>query len=115
MEIITFAYDGFDWDFGNIKKAQKHGLSLDEIELFFQQEIFILQDQKHSVTEKRVLAVGMSVHSRSMLVVFTLRSKNNGSLIRVISARHTHKKETELYEKLKKRVKKEGGRNRPPE
>jgi hypothetical protein len=41
--------DGFKWDAGNIAKCQKHGLSLEEIEVFFRSKIFVAPDLKHSV------------------------------------------------------------------
>ena len=86
--------DGFEWDEGNIAKCQKHGLSLEEIEVFFQSRVFVAPDLKHSEDEERFLAVGYSPNGKPMFVVFTLR----GNLIRPISARYMHKKEAQNYE-----------------
>ena len=48
MEVKRLLYDGFDWDEGNIPKAQKHGVGLGEIEDFFNQELLVLDDHRHS-------------------------------------------------------------------
>ena len=95
-------FDGFDWDAGNIKKSQKHGLEINAIENFFEQELLVLKDKKHSIQEQRFIAAGISKNNRHMLVAFTWRKH----LIRVISARFMHAKETKAYEKLKKNIKK---------
>lgn len=106
LEIVQLEFDGFDWDTGNIKKAQKHGLDLDEIEHFFKQEFLVLRDHKHSWAETRMIAVGTSRGGRPMFAAFTLRKREELILVRVVSARYTHKKESEAYEKLKKHVEK---------
>lgn len=106
MEVVHPEYDGFDWDTGNIRKAQKHGLSLGEIEDFFAQELLVTEDKKHSGSEPRLIAAGMSRKKRPMFVAYTLRLKRERTLIRVISARYMHKKESELYENLKKSLEK---------
>ena len=108
VEVTQLEYDGFDWDSGNIKKAQKHGVTFEEIEDFFTKELLVLNDFKHSKAESRKIAVGTSKKSRPMFVVFTLRKKQGLMLVRVVSARYTHKKEAELYEKLKKRIEENG-------
>lgn len=102
VEILQLEFDGFDWDSGNITKAQAHGLSLGEIEDFFSQELLVLEDKAHSKREKRKIAAGNSKKGRSMFVAFTMRQKDKLNLIRPISARFMHHKETENYEKLKK-------------
>jgi uncharacterized protein len=106
VEIIRLEYDGFDWDAGNVKKAQKHGLSLGEIEDFFEQELFLVDDPRHSKVETRKIAVGLSKKHRPMFIAFTLRTRADSTLIRVISARYGHEKESKAYEKLKKSIEK---------
>ncbi|WP_238360546.1 BrnT family toxin [Iningainema tapete] len=39
---------GFDWDEGNLKKCQKHGVSIEEIEALFLSEVRIAPDPQHS-------------------------------------------------------------------
>mgnify|MGYP001388098520 CR=1 FL=1 len=88
----------FDWDSGNRKKCQGHGLTSLEVEEFFKQEIFIAPDFKHSQKEARYLAAGRSQKGRPMFVAFTLREKAEGLLIRPIGARYMHEKEAKRYE-----------------
>ena len=95
-------FDGFDWDVGNLRKAQRHGLKIEEIEEFFNREVFVLEDSEHSQNERRFIAVGAGRNNRSMFVSFTLRRKGDEVLIRVISARYTHKREAKIYEEVKK-------------
>ena len=33
MEVKRLLYDGFDWDEGNIPKAQKHGVGLEKLKI----------------------------------------------------------------------------------
>ena len=52
-------FEGFNWDTGNTAKCQKHGLTQEEIEHFFQQDkIYVATDIKHSTIEERFLAIG---------------------------------------------------------
>jgi uncharacterized DUF497 family protein len=107
VEVKVLQYDGFDWNEGNIKKAQSHGVSLGEIEDFFGQSLLILEDHRHSQTESRFIAVGLSTRKeRTLFIAFTLRKKDLETWVRVISARYAHKKESEAYEKLKKTIQK---------
>ncbi len=89
---------GFDWDEGNSRKnSDKHGVTPAEAEqVFFNEPLLIIEDDKHSATEERFHALGKTETGRRLHITFTLRS--NGSLIRVISARPMHRKETALYE-----------------
>ena len=104
MEIIHILYDGFDWDTGNIKKVQRHGPTINEIEEFFDQELLVFEDQKHSQTELRMIAAGQSRTKRPMFVAYTVRSTGELKFIRVISARYMHKKERKLYEDLRETI-----------
>ena len=89
---------GFDWDEGNARKNQKHGVSMAEAEqVFFNEPLLLLEDSKHSNQEARFHALGMSDENRPLHITFTLRWA--GKKIRVISARDMHKKERAIYEK----------------
>ncbi len=89
---------GFEWDSGNGRKSEaKHGGSQAEAEeIFFNAPLLIGSDEKHSEKERRFLALGKTNRARALAVVFTLRQ--DGTLIRVISARDQHRKERSLYE-----------------
>ena len=93
-------FEGFNWDTGNISKCQKHGLTQEEIEHFFQQKkIYISPDIKHSTIEERFLAIGKGLGNKLIVVTFTFRNQRGKKLIRPISARFMNKKEVQKYEK----------------
>ena len=91
---------GFDWDQGNAAKNwDKHNVNRVECEeVFFNAPLFIEEDPKHSVSEKRYFAMGRTFGERRISVIFTLR----GDKIRPISARDMSRKERNVYEKAKK-------------
>jgi uncharacterized DUF497 family protein len=88
----------FDWDEGNLNKIQERFLIV-EVEAFFDQTLFVIEDSSHSRYERRFIATGYGPNERAMFVCFTLRSNK----IRVISARYMRAKEAERYEKFKKK------------
>jgi len=89
---------GFDWDAGNDRKsADKHGFSQVQAEqVFFNQPLLVLEDDRHSVMEARIHALGKTNEGRLLHITFTLR--RDGTLIRVISARDMSAKERAVYE-----------------
>lgn len=87
----------FDWDKGNDRKNDKHGVSTAEAEqVFFNEPLLLIADAKHSQGEPRFHALGKTDEGRTLHITFTLR--NAGEKIRVISARDMHKKERTIYE-----------------
>jgi len=87
----------FDWDEGNARKNDKHGVSTAEAEqVFFNEPLLMIADTKHSQGESRFHALGKTDEGRTLHITFTLR--NAGERIRVISARYMHKKERIIYE-----------------
>lgn len=89
---------GFDWDEGNIRKNDKHNVSMSEAEqVFFNAPLLIIEDAKHSHQEARLHALGKTDSERFLHITFTLRQA--GQLIRIISARDMHKKERVIYDK----------------
>ncbi|MEW6586343.1 MAG: BrnT family toxin [Nitrospirota bacterium] len=92
---------GFDWDAGNARKNEKHGVTHAEAEqVFFNEPLFITPDESHSESEQRYRALGETGNGRRLTVVFTLRQAD--ALIRVISARNMNAKERKLYEQESK-------------
>lgn len=88
---------GFDWDEGNSRKNDKHGVSMAEAEqVFFNAPLLMLEDAVHSRVEPRLHALGRTDEGRRLHITFTVRKA--GSLIRVISARDMHRKERAVYE-----------------
>lgn len=87
---------GFEWDKGNARKNEKHGVSMAEAEqVFFNAPLLLLEDARHSQQEPRFHALGHTDQKRLLHISFTLRA--GGSLIRVISARDMHRKEKVIY------------------
>ena len=88
---------GFEWDEGNPRKNENHGVSMAEAEqAFFNAPLLVLPDAKHSETEPRFHALGKTNDGRKLHITFTLRDADQ--LIRVISARDMHRKERVIYE-----------------
>ena len=88
---------GFDWDDGNARKNEQHGVSMAEAEqLFFNSPLLVLPDTGHSEAEPRFHALGKTHEGRQLHISFTLRDA--GQLIRLISARDMHRKERTVYE-----------------
>jgi len=94
---MTFPSE-FDWDEGNRVKCQKHGVSIQEIEELFQLAPYVGRDERHSEQEDRYVAVGRLSTGRSILVIYTLRSRHGTEHIRPVSARYMHQKEMQWYE-----------------
>jgi len=90
-------FTGFQWDEGNVNKnLHKHHVENWESEqIFFNEPLIIFDDPKHSYIEKRWAAFGKTDAGRRLTVIFTKRN----SLIRIISARDTNRKERMFYEK----------------
>lgn len=87
---------GFQWDQGNIDKSLiKHDVENWECEqVFFNRPLLVLDDPKHSISEKRWAAFGKTDADRLLIVIFIKRD----NLIRVISAREMNKKERKFYD-----------------
>jgi len=95
--IDPYAIAGFEWDLGNERKNEKHGVSTAEAEqIFFNAPLLLLDDAAHSQDEARFHALGQTDEGRQLHISFTLRQ--TGALIRVISARDMHKKERSIYD-----------------
>jgi uncharacterized DUF497 family protein len=97
METEFEKFAGFRWDEGNThKNLLKHHVEDWECEqVFFNEPLLVLDDPKHSLTEKRWAAFGRTDGERLLVVIFTKR----GKLLRVISARQMNRKEKTSYEK----------------
>lgn len=86
---------GFQWDTGNSDKNWiSHQVTKSECEqIFFNQPLFIGNDEAHSKIEIRYYALGKTDDERKLFIVITIRK----NLIRVISARDMSKQEREVY------------------
>ena len=90
--------EGFEWDDGNSRKsADKHGVTQAEAEqVFFNEPLLVTADARHSASESRFHALGRTDAGRLLHVTFTVRQQ--GTRLRVISARAMHRKERGRYE-----------------
>lgn len=88
---------GFDWDEGNARKNEKHGVTTAQAEqVFFNEPLLFLEDVIHSGEELRLHALGVIDEQRALHITLTLRQ--SGALIRVISARDMSRKERAIYD-----------------
>jgi uncharacterized DUF497 family protein len=87
----------FEWDAGNARKNDRHGVTqIDAEDVFFDPRLLLVPDPRHSEREARFHALGETSVGRRLHVTFTLRSE--GTRIRVVSARDMHRKERVVYE-----------------
>ncbi len=94
-------YVGFDWDEGNLRKNEKHGVTKAEVEqAFLNRPLIVVSDAKHSQQEPRFQALGRTDVNRCLHITFTERG--DGTLIRPISARAASRKERKIYEQALK-------------
>jgi uncharacterized DUF497 family protein len=87
----------FSWD---SRKAQanlrRHRVSFEEAETaFLDEEALVLDDPDHSDVEDRFILLGLSATARVLFVCHCLRE--NGSVIRIISARRASRREQDQY------------------
>ncbi|MGK5094835.1 BrnT family toxin [Deltaproteobacteria bacterium TL4] len=89
--------DSFDWDVGNLEKNWiKHKVFKSECEqIFFNIPLVLLEDDEHSIEEKRYVALSQTDAGRLLTVIFTIRKHK----IRVISASDMSQKERRFYAK----------------
>ena len=98
--MMNFRVAGFEWDKGNRDKCQHHGVPRTAVEKLFHGPFALFPDPLHSDAEERFKGNWSCRRwAASSLVVFTLRSTENETLIRPISARYMHRKEIVYYEK----------------
>jgi uncharacterized DUF497 family protein len=94
-------YTGFDWDEGNLRKNEKHGVTKAEVEqAFLNKPLIVVDDLKHSQQEPRFQAMGRTDANRCLHITFT--GRGDGMLIRPISARTASRKERKIYEQALK-------------
>jgi hypothetical protein len=90
----------FDWD---SRKSQsnrrKHGVSFEEAATaFLDPDGLDGEDSDHSESEMRRLRLAKSSLGNVLLIAYTIRSRNDEEITRIISARRASRKEREKYE-----------------
>lgn len=97
MAIDLSRITGFNWDDGNTRKNEKHGVTMAEAEqMFFNAPLLLVDDVAPSQREPPLHALGETDQGRTLHITFTLRQ--SGQSIRVISARDMHRKERAIYD-----------------
>jgi hypothetical protein len=89
----------FEWD---PRKATvnrtKHGVSFEEAETVFgDPDALDGPDLRHSEKESRFLRLGRAATGRVLMVAYTLRRRDDGESIRIISARRASGHERAAY------------------
>jgi len=88
-----------EWDEKKAKlNVTKHGVTFDVAQTCFDDEFAeVFSDPEHSDAEYRQILIGLSFDLKTLVVVFTERSKIGKDVIRIISTRKATKKEFEFY------------------
>ena len=87
----------FEWDDRkSVRNATKHGVSFDEAKsVFVDENAKLIDDPDHSEDEDRFVLLGLSYALRLLLVCHCYRDE--GNVIRIISARKASAKESKSY------------------
>ena len=88
---------GFDWDAGNLEKCRAHSVSIDEIETLLSGSPRIVRMYDIPSPSNGSSRWGRGREERAIFIAFTLRLHEGSVLIRPISARYMHRKESDAY------------------
>jgi len=88
----------FDWNSDKDRvNRDKHGVSFEEARsVFYDEDAIQFFDESHSLEEDRFIMLGVSVKLRILVVVHCERE--DGRVIRIISARKVTARERRFYE-----------------
>ena len=91
----------FEWDKDKERLNQKkHRVSFEEaVTIFYDDDALEFHDPDHSKDENRFIIIGLSSHGKIVMVAHCLRDE--GFIIRIISARKATKPESKKYWKEK--------------
>jgi uncharacterized protein len=89
----------FEWDAWKAAGNRgKHGVPFDEAATVFgDPDALDGPDLSHSEKEPRFLRLGRAVTGRVLMVAYTVRRRDDGESIRIISARRASRKERAAY------------------
>jgi uncharacterized DUF497 family protein len=89
----------FEWDGRKAAVNRiKHGVSFEEAAtVFADPDALEGPDLSHSDKESRFLRLGRTATGRVLIVAYTVRRRDDGESIRIISARRASRKEREAY------------------
>jgi hypothetical protein len=84
------------------RTAYLHGVSIGEIEsALLLDDMLVVHDAKYSQDEQRYIAAGPTRSGRYLFVAYTLRTIDERTALRPITARYMHKDEAERYEQAR--------------
>ena len=89
----------FEWDARKtaVNRA-KHGVSFEEAATVFgDPDALDGPDLRHSEGETRFLRLGRAATGRVLMVAYTVRRRDDGESIRIVSARRASRKERAAY------------------
>ena len=87
----------FSWDQAKAKSnLKKHGVSFDEAQSVFYDDLAVQFYDEDSFDEERFLLLGMSSDSRILMIVHC-EQEESGENLRIISARKATKNEQQHY------------------
>ncbi len=91
----------FAWDKAkDTKNLKKHGICFDEAKtVFYDDSARLISDPDHSEDEDRYILLGLCSQLRILVVCHCYRE--DGKIIRIISARKANKSEKRQYEDFK--------------
>jgi uncharacterized DUF497 family protein len=86
----------FEWDEEKNKaNRNKHKIDFAEAStIFLNTPLQVFFDPDHSESEDRYIAIGISLHNRTLVVIHC--ESYNGTIVRIISARKATKREQKL-------------------
>lgn len=89
----------FEWDREKSRNNQeKHGVSFEEAKAaFFDEDGLLIHDPDHSEDEDRFILLGLSASLRVLVVCHCYR--DDGNVIRLISARRADRSESSEYKR----------------
>ena len=88
----------FEWDGRKAAVNRiKHGVSFEEAGSVFGDPDALGPDLHHSEKESRFLRLGRAATRRVLIVAYTVRRRDHGERIRIISARRASRKERAAY------------------
>lgn len=81
----------------NVQNRRKHGISFEEAQtVFYDEQALLIADPDHSDQEERFILLGLSSALRTLVVCHAYREE--GDVIRLISARRADRQERNEYE-----------------
>ena len=95
--MVTINGKLFDWDVSkNITNIEKHGVSFKmAASSFFDPKAVMVDDDIHSQNEDRFILIGVNKYDRLLTVCHCYR--DDGNVVRIISARKANQIEQEIY------------------